>query len=396
MYNGLKSSCDVNIVGNISFSNTRKSTFTELEGFKELLVPISFEQKIDNISHRIIKGIIDFVESLSPDIIHVWGIESVWALICQRYLNKYPLLIEIQGFKGVTGLPIHFNGGLKELPPNLLGPLECIKPKYSLKHVQKQFREWDNYENEVISNANYINTQSKWVRDILKFHFNTNAKIFSTSILLRDSFINPEPWNHYHTEINSPYKDSRIVFSISSSIPYKGAHISIETVSLLRKFFPNIKLRIAGISINNRNIKSSGYIRYLNKLITAHDLTDNIELLGNLTEEKILQELYKCNVFINPTFIETFCLALAEALSVGVPTVSSYVAAIPELVDGNNGLLVPVGDSLSLASAIYKILSDQSFSLELSHKAYQSMALYNNNERIIEDQINTYKFILNS
>lgn len=393
MFKGLKASNDVNIVGNISFSNSRNSIISESGNLKELLVPISYGQGIDDISVITINKIVDFVESLSPDIIHIWGIESIWAAICQKRLNKYPQLIEIQGLKGISGKPIHFNGGLIKMPRNILKSMEWLLPKLSLSYIQKGFDKWDYYEQEVISHAKYINTQSNWVRDALKFHFNTNARIFNTSILLRKSFINPAPWMNHNRDLQ---EITPIIFSISSPIPYKGLHVLIEALSLLKKYYPNIKLRVAGISINQRNSKSSGYIRFINKLISSYGLNDNIELLGNLTEDVILQEFYKCNVFVNPTFIETFCLALAEALSVGVPTVSSYVAAIPELVEGNNGLLVPVGDAISLASAIYKILSNSSLSRELSHKAYQSMSLYNRDKQIIENQINTYRIILNS
>lgn len=393
MFKGLKTSNDVNIVANISFSNSKNSIISKSNDFKELLVPISYGQSINDISGKIINEIVDFVESLSPDIIHIWGVESVWAAICQKRLNRYPQLIEIQGLKGISGHPIHFNGGLIKMPRNILKSMEWLLPSLSLSHIQKGFYKWDKYEQEVISHAKYINTQSDWVRDALKFHFNTKARIFNTSILLRKSFINPAPWTNRDKDLQ---EQNPILFSISSPVPYKGLHVLIETLPLLKKYYPDIKLRVAGISINQKNYKSSGYIRFISKLISSYGLNDNIELLGNLTEEVILKEFYKCNVFINPTFIETFCLALAEALSVGVPTVSSYVAAIPELVDGNNGLLVPVGDSISLASAIYKILSDSSLSKDLSHKAYQSMSLYNRERKIIENQINTYRIILNS
>ena len=394
MYKGLSTYKDVDIIANISFS--KSSLKLSQEGsFTELLIPISYGiQKIEDIPTSIINKIIDFVDNLSPDIIHIWGIEAIWALICQKRLSKYTQLIEIQGLKGISSAPIHFNGGLSKLPQNILGPFECILPDFSLNHIQKEFNRWDYYERDVISNAKYISTQSAWVRDALKFHFNTNARIFRTSILLRNSFINPVPWIS-HREERSGITDAPTLFSISSPIPYKGFHVSVESLSLLKKYYPDIKLRVAGISINKRNVITSGYIRFIKNLISSHNLNDNIEFLGNVKEDVILQELYKSDVFINPTFVETFCLALAEALSVGVPSVSSYVAALPELIDKNNGLLVPAGDPISLASSINKILSNPSLSIDISTHAYKSMALYNNSQRIIENQIEIYNSILN-
>lgn len=392
MFKGLRTSIDVDVVANISFSNTKKFILSDSGNFKEFLVPISLGQSIDSISETVINRIIDFVDAISPDIIHIWGIEGPWATICQEKLDRYYQLIEIQGFKGITGKPIHFNGGLNRLPCNLLHSLEWLVPRYSLSSRQKEFKNWDYQEQRVVSKAKYISVQSNWVKDALRFHFNTKARLFNTSILLRNSFIHPVQW----TIPQKREDQTPILFTTTSPVPYKGLHVLIETVMLLKRYYPNIRLRVAGISINNRNRKSSGYIRLIDNLISSYGLKDNVDLLGNLTEELILQELYKCDIFVNPTFIETFCLALAEALSVGVPTVSSYVAAIPELVDGQNGLLVPAGDSISLASTIDKILTDSCLGKKLSDMAYETMSSYNNSQRIIEKQIDIYKSILNS
>lgn len=395
MYQGLCASRDVDIVANISFSNSDQICITKRANLKELLVPISYEQRLKDISSKIIQAISDFVEEISPDVIHVWGLESVWAGICQTKLNKYPQLIEIQGFKGITGQSMPFNAGLEKLPHNFLGYFEWLLPKYTLRQKKKDFELWDIYEQRVISHAKFISTQSNWVRDVLKFHFATKAEIFNTQIILRDSFKSPIPWSKFRESNNTDIDKSPVLFSISSPIPYKGAHISIRALYLLKKYYPNIKLRIAGISISSRNLKSSGYIRYIYNLINKLNLKDNVEFLGNLTEDVILQELYKCNVFVNPTFIETYCLALAEALSVGVPTVSSFTAAIPELVDGNNGLIVPLGDPISMASSVYRLISDPTFAMKVSLEAYSSMMNRNNSNEIIGNQIKIYKKVIN-
>jgi glycosyltransferase involved in cell wall biosynthesis len=52
-------------------------------------------------------------------------------------------------------------------------------------------------------------------------------------------------------------------------------------------------------------------------------------------------------------------VALMEALACGVPTVSTRLSGIPELVrDGETGLLAEPGDPASLADAIERTLAD--------------------------------------
>jgi colanic acid/amylovoran biosynthesis glycosyltransferase len=54
-----------------------------------------------------------------------------------------------------------------------------------------------------------------------------------------------------------------------------------------------------------------------------------------------------------PSFAEGLPVVLMEALALGRPVVSTYIAGIPELVqDGVNGWLVPAGDPTALARAL--------------------------------------------
>lgn len=50
---------------------------------------------------------------------------------------------------------------------------------------------------------------------------------------------------------------------------------------------------------------------------------------------------------------------IIEAMHAGIPVISTFYRAIPELIkDGHNGFLVPTGDSQALASAIQKLSSN--------------------------------------
>ena len=46
---------------------------------------------------------------------------------------------------------------------------------------------------------------------------------------------------------------------------------------------------------------------------------------------------YLCNVCVIPSFVETYCLALAEAMIVGCPTVVSYTSALPYTSTSTSG-----------------------------------------------------------
>jgi glycosyltransferase involved in cell wall biosynthesis len=66
--------------------------------------------------------------------------------------------------------------------------------------------------------------------------------------------------------------------------------------------------------------------------------------------------------------------AAVEALSVGVPVVSTHVGGVPEIVrDGGNGLLVPPSRPEELASAIRRVLEEPGLRARLAAEAKPSV-----------------------
>jgi glycosyltransferase involved in cell wall biosynthesis len=58
-----------------------------------------------------------------------------------------------------------------------------------------------------------------------------------------------------------------------------------------------------------------------------------------------------------PSFAEGLPVVLMEAMALGRPVISTYIAGIPELVEpGVNGWLVPAGSVEALASAMREVL----------------------------------------
>jgi glycosyltransferase involved in cell wall biosynthesis len=84
-----------------------------------------------------------------------------------------------------------------------------------------------------------------------------------------------------------------------------------------------------------------------------------------------MPEVYQQHdILIAPTVREGFGLAIAEAMSCGLPVVASHCSAIPELIDeGKGGFLCPVGDVKAFAEKI-NLLAD-------SPKLRREMGEYN-------------------
>jgi len=104
------------------------------------------------------------------------------------------------------------------------------------------------------------------------------------------------------------------------------------------------------------------------KNLTFHGRADGVELV----------ELYrKADVFVLPSEREGMPLVLLEALAMALPIVATDVAGNRDVVvDGQNGALVPPGDSDRLRQAIRSITSDPGRYIWLSARSRQLASKY--------------------
>jgi N-acetyl-alpha-D-glucosaminyl L-malate synthase BshA len=84
---------------------------------------------------------------------------------------------------------------------------------------------------------------------------------------------------------------------------------------------------------------------------------DRIHFLGNQDD---VQPLLACaDVFLLPSEEESFGLAALEALACGTPAVTSSVGGLGELmIHGENGFMVPLGDTAAMARHVLEIARD--------------------------------------
>jgi glycosyltransferase involved in cell wall biosynthesis len=84
-----------------------------------------------------------------------------------------------------------------------------------------------------------------------------------------------------------------------------------------------------------------------------------------------LAELYAgASVYLDPSLHEGFGMQVIEAMACGIPVVCSNRGALPE-VAGDAALLVDPEDSEEMASAVIRILEDQTFSDQIKEQGYK-------------------------
>jgi colanic acid/amylovoran biosynthesis glycosyltransferase len=91
--------------------------------------------------------------------------------------------------------------------------------------------------------------------------------------------------------------------------------------------------------------------------IRQHQLESHIILTGNATGDEVQKHLLNARAFVLPSFGEGLPVAMMEAMALGRPVVTTYIAGIPELVQPDrNGWLVPAGSVAALVEALRSVL----------------------------------------
>jgi glycosyltransferase involved in cell wall biosynthesis len=98
-------------------------------------------------------------------------------------------------------------------------------------------------------------------------------------------------------------------------------------------------------------------------------LQDRVSFVGELDAAALAACYDRADVAVLATQRETYGMAVAEALAHGLPMIATTTGAIPDLVGGDAGLLVPVGDTAALADALARVLGDASLRARLAEGA---------------------------
>ncbi len=133
-------------------------------------------------------------------------------------------------------------------------------------------------------------------------------------------------------------------------VPAKGALLLLQAVEQVRNRGVAVSLTFVGDGPERRELE--GFIQ-------QHDMTEIVTMTGALNHEQTLDKVAHADIFVLASFAEGIPVALMEAMALGVPCISTYIAGIPELIDHEqDGILVPAGSAEDLTYAILRLAAD--------------------------------------
>lgn len=310
-----------------------------------------------------IQEICEIVDEVAPDVIHIWGVEAFWGLLSAKGYLKGNVLLEIQGIKE-TCTRVFYGGLTWRERLSTIGIRELLRPSMSLQSQRRSFVRWSRFEREMLSGNHHISTHSDWVRAWIAQFIHPDCQIYHTQRIVRKEFLETEIWKKPHNP-----KDAPVVFSMSSGADaYKGIHDGIKAIAVLKQYYPKIELRVAGnFGIEKPFYRKPGYTKYLLNMMNKLGVENNVVFLGSLNAKQIIEQIHQSDVMLQTSYVESYSLAVSEAMMAGVPLVVSFAGAMPELAqDKAAALFYTPSDYFACAYRLMQIIEDEKLSNDLS------------------------------
>jgi glycosyltransferase involved in cell wall biosynthesis len=144
--------------------------------------------------------------------------------------------------------------------------------------------------------------------------------------------------------------DQPIIGTVANLFPRKGYEYLIEALEVVKVDHPGISCFIVGEG-------PESYKEHLVQLVKKKKLDTNVVFAG--FQKNVFEFLNAFDVFMLPSIMEGFGIALLEAMAMSKPIVACKVGGVPEVIeDGVTGILVPPRDSKGLATALLRIMKD--------------------------------------
>lgn len=230
--------------------------------------------------------------------------------------------------------------------------------------------------NYICHKADMLVTVSNYFVNFLKrVNLNDNVALLHNSI----------PTIIAKTNNNCTHPDTLILSYFGVITGRKGIFEVLEAIAICKnRLHTNIEFHIGG----------NGEIDRMHDTISRLGLQDTVIYDGWLGENEKKQLLEKSDIFIHPSYFESFGISILEAIGHEIPVITTAVGGITDLVtDRFNGIVVEPGNVEQIAEAIIYLANHPEERLRLGANASKHAANFCH-EKIAEKLQDIYNMLL--
>lgn len=293
---------------------------------------ISYGIKVPKILQENVQQVIDAVQ---PDVIHIWGTETWLSNAVVHSNTAAQRIIFIQGLIGVHQR--YLGGYFRNLDEN----------KRYLKHVSIPCKLKSKLRSFLFKRQAHVEADTiRKCGNVISDHSFTQAYCRSLGEHIRYYHHALLPNQVFH-RVKWSWEEcnKHTIFTVYGSSEEKGTHQLLKALAVVKRKYPDVKAVIPGGYRLDRNghllpSKQDGFQQVLYNMITELELENNVVFTGRLSPSQMAEHLRQAHLFVNTSCMETHALSLREALTEGVPVISSLCGSTGEyVIPGRNGFL---------------------------------------------------------
>lgn len=175
--------------------------------------------------------------------------------------------------------------------------------------------------------------------------------------------IMPEEASSGINTLITKYAGNKVILSVSYLIARKGIDLNIKAISKLAKKYPDLKYIVIG---------NGPEMPFLKQLTHNLNLNQQVEFVGSLSHEKVMEYMAIADIFSLPSCNEGFGVVYLEAMLHGKPVIANQGEGIGDVIHNNSiGLLVKPKSVESLTESIEYLLNNRQRAQSIGEKAKQ-------------------------
>ena len=323
--------------------------------------------------------LIDIINNINPDIIHVHGTETNFGFI-QKFISV-PVVVSMQGI--LNPLCEKFFSGV---------PMDVVKRfkpfKFNLSPFSFIYR-FNNYKSAAINEKEILNITKHIIgRTIWDYRLTSvlskKAKYYHVDEILRENFYN-QIWDK-----DQLATDDLKIITITGNQIYKGFETIIKTALVLQTL-TDVKFSWNIIGLN----KDDTVVKMIVSWLKVNLSSINIKLHGKLPPDQFIPLMLKSHIYCQASHIENSPNSLCEAMCLGMPVVATFAGGTESMLENNEeGILVQEGDPYSMAGAIIELKNDPEKAKQMAHNARQRALTRHDPDKVVSELLMIYKDII--
>jgi glycosyltransferase involved in cell wall biosynthesis len=169
----------------------------------------------------------------------------------------------------------------------------------------------------------------------------------------------------YHYRERIPLKPK--LLSVRNLEPHYRVDVTLKAFILLKRYFPDATLTIAGYGSEERRLRQMAEILGVDGLCFA----------GRVEPDRLPALYDEADIFINSAVIDNQPVSVLEAFAAGLVVVSTPCGDIPAMLGGGRaGCLVPPEDPVALSKTVAALLKDPEHAAGLVRSARAELPRY--------------------